>query len=86
MTASVFEKQLRSMNTMDVSKMDFKQEELFPDFYTATYVSFVKKHKEAYLILTEDQTEYFMESLFLLTIQMVFCIAILNTVNWSKVF
>lgn len=68
MTDSIFEKQLKSMNTMDISKLEFKEESLFSDFYTATYCSLIRKYKDDYCLLTEDQTEYFMESLFLLTV------------------
>lgn len=46
----------------------YKEEAMASDFYSGTFYSFIEKYKNEYNLLEEDQSEYFMESCFLLTI------------------
>ena len=63
----------------------FKEEAMAADFYSGTFYSFIEKYKDEYNLIEEDQSEYFMESCFLLTIQVVFVYAIQVTTNWKDV-
>ena len=36
------------------------------DFYSGTFYALMKKYKNKYKLLTEDQADYYFESLFLL--------------------
>ena len=58
---------------------------MFLDFYAGTFYSMITKYKKKHNLLLEDQTEYYFESLFLLTVQAIFCICVLNSIAWETV-
>lgn len=63
----------------------FVQESMWVDHYSGTFYSMITKYKRKHNLLTEDQSDYFFEAIFLLTIQATFCIAILQQMDWDKV-
>ena len=56
-------------------------EYLHVDFFSATFVSLMKKNKEKYKLSDEAQSEYYFESLILITIQWFLCIGVLLFTN-----
>lgn len=56
------------MDTIDVKKLSYKEEYMASDFYSSTFYSFIQKYKDEHNLLEEDQSEYFLESLFLFTL------------------
>lgn len=52
-------------------------ESLYVDFYAAAFYSMITKHKKEYKLSTGDSADYFMECLFVLTIKVFLCIALL---------
>lgn len=74
------------MDTIDWEKFDYVEETMAADFYSGTFYSFILKYKDDYNLVAEDQSDYFMESLFLLCIQICFCTAILDKTEWNLVF
>ena len=58
---------------------------MIADQYSGTFYSLITKFKKKHHLLSEDQAEYFFESIFILAIQTIFCISILSDIDWNQV-
>ena len=56
---------------------------MWPDFFASTFYSMITKHKDKYGVIDEDVSEYYFESLFILLIQTICCVAILYRIDWE---
>ena len=61
------------------------EEAMFVDHYSGTFYSMINKYRIKHNILNEEQSEYYFESLFLLSVQTTFCMALLHKMDWQKV-
>jgi len=61
---------------------------MFVDMYAGTFYSMITKYKKKHNLLLEDQAEYYFESLFLLSIQAIFCMVIQDSIDldFSKAY
>ena len=66
---------------------NYAEETMFVDHYSSTFYSMITKYKKKYHLLSEEQSQYYFEALFLLFIQGFFCYAILTSkqFKWLKV-
>ena len=46
------------------------------DFFSSTFYAMMTKYKKRYKLMTSDSADFYMESLFILSIQMILCVAI----------
>ena len=58
---------------------------MIPDQYSGTFYSLITKFKKKHNILSDDQAEYYFESLFVLAVQAIFCFSILGDIDWQQV-
>lgn len=76
-----FQKQAQDVQKIQLqgSAQSYGEEAMFVDHYSATYYSMITKYKKKYHLLSEEQSQYYFEALFLLFIQAFFCYAILTS-------
>ena len=58
---------------------------MIPDQYSGTFYSLITKFKKKHHLISEDQAEYYFESVFILAVQAIFCISILIEIDWKLV-
>lgn len=68
------------------SQIRFRIENMYPDHYSGTFYSLLKKYKHQYGLSTEQVTDFYFEALFLLLMQSIFAIGIISDIDISKVF
>lgn len=56
------------------------------DLWSGTFYSMITQYKRKHHLLSEDQAEYYFESLFILAVQAIFCISIMLDIEWNKVY
>jgi hypothetical protein len=63
----------------DVDKEEeFVLEKMYQDIFSATFYAMRKKYKKKYKLLTEDQTSYYFECMFILSIQVILFVSLYN--------
>lgn len=72
--------------TLQKVNMKFKEEGLWPDFFACTFYSMITKYKDQSGLKDEEAAEYYFESLFILMILTVCCVAILLNIHWDSIF
>ena len=83
MFQDTLENELQDKNSNGRDVENFGEETMYVDHYSGTYYSLITRYKKKYHLLSEDQAQYYFEALFLLFIQLVFCIAILTSDEFS---
>mmetsp|Transcript_13334 Transcript_13334/g.20829 ORF Transcript_13334/g.20829 Transcript_13334/m.20829 type:complete len:234 (-) Transcript_13334:416-1117(-) len=53
------------------------RETMHPDFFSGTFYAMQEKFKKKYGLLAATQSDYYFESLFIITVQVMFCFAII---------
>lgn len=66
-------------------ELKFVQENMIVDLWSATFYSMITAFKRKHNLLSEDQAEYYFESLFILAVQAIFCISIMLSLDWNQV-
>jgi len=56
------------------------------DFFSATFYSFRKHIKNEFRLLTSDLSQYYFESVFIMMVQLLLCLAYLMTQNERHIF
>jgi len=59
---------------------------MWPDHYSGTFYSMITEHQEKFNLPTEDVAEYYFEAIFLLSMQVIFCLVILKGNDFEEVF
>lgn len=54
-----------------------RRENMYADFFSATFFALRHKYKKKYHLLVEDQVSYYFESLFIVSIQVILCLCII---------
>lgn len=57
---------------------------MWPDFFASTFYSMITKYKDECGLRDEDVAEYYFEALFILLMQVVCCIGILTSIDWTN--
>ena len=57
---------------------EYVLEKMYPDIFSGTFYAMRKKYKKKYKLLTEDQTSYYFECMFILSIQVILFISLYN--------
>ena len=70
-------------------ELKFVQETMIVDLWSATFYSLITQYKRKHHLLSEDQAEYYFESLFILAVQAIFCSSIMLSLDeheWTRIF
>jgi len=72
---------MEELDKISMIDIDYHEEALNADFFASTFYSLIKEYKDEYLVLQEDQAQYYLESMFIITVQVVFLWGIVKGTN-----